>query len=79
MNSDFSNWLAVQGFSVRVQSDILSRLKRASTFINVDAQKREDSALMNLGRNADFEKLSTSVKSQIRRAVRLFFEFKSSV
>ena len=78
MNADFSSWLADHGYSAKVQSDILSRLKRASTFINIDSYKRGDSALLNLERKSNFLTLSVGVKSQLRRSVRLYFEFKSS-
>ncbi|MEY8257490.1 hypothetical protein AAK706_07130 [Erysipelotrichaceae bacterium 66-17] len=52
--------------------DIISRLRRANNILEF---KKEDVYLFRLERCDEFKKLSVSVKSQIRKSVKLYFEY----
>lgn len=75
-NDEFKQWLKIEkGLSARVIKDVLSRFKRGCSFINVDNKIPIDETLMLLERESEFICLTKSVKSQIRRALRLHHEF----
>lgn len=72
----FKNWLATNtNYSDRVISDIVSRLKRADKILSV---RPEELYLFELEHTEEFNKISTSVKSQIRKSVRLYNQFYNS-
>lgn len=64
--------------SHRVISDIASRLKRLRSFVDLDQVRTEPQLRAALIQAPAFEKLSVSVKSQLRRAGILFLEFRNS-
>ena len=70
----FQEWLITEKqYSERAARDVSSRLKRALGFAgqgNVTAE-----TLSKLESNAEFQALSMSVKSQMRRAVKFQAEF----
>ncbi len=71
---DFTNWLMEKkGFSRKASNDSLSRLKRVKGILC--SEKITDSTLKDLENAAGFKSLSVSVKSQLRRAIRLYLEF----
>lgn len=78
IDSDFVNWLIrTKKFSPRAARDVLSRYRRAVEFLNVEQIKRKDidEVLYLLSKEKAFSGLSVSVKSQLRRSLRLRYEF----
>lgn len=73
----FLTWLsenhAMGGRSCR---DVASRLKRASKFIDIDSDLPDDELLFRLGTVTEFKKLTTPVRSQLKRAVTLYRKHK---
>ena len=74
MNSlDFKQWLITNTtYSNRVISNTLSRLNRANNMLPL---RPEEIYLFELEHVDEFKALSTTVKSQIRKAVRLYFQY----
>lgn len=68
----FKSWIMAKGFSNRVNSDIVSRMKRADI---IKPWGNEETYSFYLEREAAFQELSVSVRSQIRKAVRLYDEY----
>jgi hypothetical protein len=64
--------------SRRVISDTASRLKRLRLFVDLDHVRTEPQLRAALIQSPAFEKLSVSVKSQLRRAGILFLQFRGS-
>lgn len=72
----FRDWLISRvGLNPRSASDVESRVRRASTLTDILPGAAEDEVLLYLGRSPEFCSLSVSVRSQLRRAVRLFLEY----
>lgn len=70
----FSEWLVETKCLIeRSSHDVVSRLKRVLVLIN-KSEIIEDTLNM-LEKNNEFQVLSMSVKSQLRRSVRLYFEY----
>lgn len=75
--SDFRQWLISNTtYSSRVVSNIISRLNRADRMHPVYP---EEIYLFELEHTDKFKNLSTTVKSQIRKAVKLYFQYAKSV
>lgn len=76
MKQEFSSWLKLhKGFTEAVVKDVVSRLKRAETFCDMNWQADSASNVFSLSQSDGFGDLSVSVKSQLRRAVKLYVEF----
>lgn len=74
--SDFRQWLISNTtYSNRVVSNIISRLNRADRMHPVHP---EEIYLFELEHTDEFKNLSTTVKSQIRKAVKLYFQYTKS-
>jgi hypothetical protein len=75
---EFKSWLKdVKGFSPAVAKDILSRLNRVERIASLPAlSKPDDEICMLLAREKEFNALSSSVRSQLRRSLALYSEFK---
>lgn len=75
MKNDFCQWLREHTqYQSRVQSDIASRVKRANSILPLP--DRSDSYyIYQLQHNEEYKALSTSVRSQIKKAVTLYFEY----
>lgn len=70
---EFRKWLDEKtDYTKATKSNIVSRLKRADGIIPVVVK---DVYLFNLSNQPEFQNMSVSVKSQIRRAIRLYLEF----
>ena len=66
----FSEWLrATKGYSDRSISDVFSRINRANLIL--PNHNMDHYFIPDLDRNAQFNELETSVRSQIRKAIRL--------
>jgi hypothetical protein len=69
----FLTWLSEnQALGCRSCRDVASRLKRVSKFIDIDSTLPDDELLFRLGATAEFKKLTSPVKSQLKRAVKLY-------
>lgn len=70
---DFREWLDLNtNYTKATKSNIVSRLKRADTILSVTNEKIY---LFNLSQEEEFQVLTVSVKSQVRRAVKLYFQY----
>lgn len=74
MNCDeFRKWLQEKNkYTDASIKDIISRLRRAN---NILTFQNEDIYLFRLEQCEEFQKASVSVKSQMRRAIRLHFQY----
>ena len=74
--SKFKQWLISNTtYSNRVISNIVSRLNRADRMHPVYP---EEVYLFEIEHTEDFKKLSVTVKSQIRKAVKLYLQYVNS-
>lgn len=72
----FARWLEeAKGFSARAARDVKSRLTRANSALPIAHHEDPSVYLAMLEHSVLFEEISPSVKSQIRRSVRLYFEY----
>lgn len=79
MNQGFSNWLrSSKGFSEAAAKDVKSRHKRVQSMCEPKAGGNVDTLLFDLGQQDCFKSLSVSVRSQLRRSVKLYDEYISS-
>lgn len=76
-NLDFRRWLAsTQEYTPRTVSNVVSRLKRASLILHEDKFTSDPlDAIHALERRDEFLGLTSSVRSQIKKAIRLYAEF----
>ena len=71
---NFSDWLEKEkGFSKKGAHDVTSRLKRVRLLLNDD--RIPEDAIEKLKNVEEFKALSVSVRSQLRRADRLYLEY----
>ena len=61
--------------SPRSAKDVVSRIKRANTFVNVDSKQNYNSTVKLLERKNEFIALSQYVQPQIKRAIFLYKEY----
>ena len=71
----FPDWLEAHGFSSRSAQDAKSRLARANGILSIEDLREPEVYLATLEQTQEFSGMSQSVKSQLRRSVRLFAEF----
>ena len=70
---DFCRWLDANfTYTKATKSNIVSRLRRADKMLAV---VNEPVYLFNLSQCSEFTELSVTVKSQIRRAVKLYSQY----
>lgn len=70
---EFKKWLMQKNkYTDASIKDILSRLRRAN---NILTFQNDDIYLFKLNQCEEFQKTSVFVKSQIRRSVRLYFQY----
>ena len=70
---EFKKWLQEKNkYTDASIKDIISRLRRAN---NILIFLNEDIYLFRLEQCEEFQKASVSVKSQMRRAIRLYFQY----
>lgn len=73
-SSVFINWLLEEkGISKKSAHDYASRLRRATQLL--EKNELDVNALGELEKIDNFKTLSVSVKSQVRRTVRLYLEY----
>lgn len=72
---NFSEWLIKEKeYSLKASHDVASRLKRVQSLLGVE--EIPQNAVERLEAVANFKILSMSVKSQLRRASKLYLEYK---
>ena len=72
-------WLIVaKSFTENSASDVISRIKRARTIMDIDVPIDIDTLLFHFTGKSSFKKLTTTVKSQLKRAIRLYKEFNAN-
>lgn len=70
---EFKEWLKKEkGYSEKSARDVQSRLKRATTFLK---DKEKENPIAELENINEFKALSISVKSQLRKSIKLHNEF----
>ena len=73
---EFRKWLVENTtYSLPVISDTVSRIKRADRILEWSGENIYQFRLEQL---EEYKKLSVSVRSQIKKAVKLYFEFRLS-
>lgn len=77
----FREWLSSQHeYSPRTVSNVLSRLNRATNILRVNQLSSEPlNTIHSLERNDEFIQLSSSVKAQLKKAVRLRADFQKTL
>lgn len=71
---EFRTWLTEQyTYSPAVVGDIVSRVKRANRILEINL---DEAYLFCLGQEEIYKSLSVSVRSQIKRAVKLYQEYR---
>lgn len=71
---EFEKWLSEnQLLKLRSSRDVCSRLKRVMNILNLEEINEE--TIQKLNTNDEFNRFSVSVKSQLRRAVKLYLKF----
>jgi DNA (cytosine-5)-methyltransferase 1 len=72
----FDEWLKGKfGYIEKSARDVRSRVKRASQFVDIFANIPDEEVIFKLSQNPDFKGLSMSVKSQLKRGVKLYREY----
>jgi DNA (cytosine-5)-methyltransferase 1 len=75
----FREWLAHQSLRRSVPvSDVISRLRRVAAFIDLNAQCDVEMLIDDLNHVEQFMELTVTVRSQLRRALRLYKTFMES-
>lgn len=75
MKSEFCQWLQENTtYQPKVRSDVVSRLRRANSIIPLP-KTCDMYYVFQLQQNEEYKALSSSVRSQIKKAVVIYFEF----
>ncbi|MBA1365422.1 DNA cytosine methyltransferase [Burkholderia gladioli] len=76
-DANFRNWLTTEHqYTVRTVSNVVSRLHRASRILHIDELSTDPLDVIHaLERQEQFTSLTSSVRSQIKKAIRLRSEF----
>jgi DNA (cytosine-5)-methyltransferase 1 len=81
MLKNFDNlqkWLIDAKFmSKKSAGDVVSRLKRANTIIEIDVPVEIETLLFHFSGKPAFKALTQTVRSQLKRAIRLYKEFEN--
>lgn len=76
-NDSFVSWLIEKkGLRKKSARDVISRIKRVKKFVNLIKKSTAEKIINDLNSDKRFCRLSVAVKSQMRRAVRLYFTYK---
>ncbi|OBY78612.1 hypothetical protein BBG47_15875 [Paenibacillus sp. KS1] len=72
----FEDWLMHNtSYSTKVARDVRCRAKRASKYINLSKNTSDDELIFTLTQHPEFLDLSPTVKSQLKKSVKLYREF----
>ncbi|MDR2758324.1 MAG: hypothetical protein LBB78_02990 [Spirochaetaceae bacterium] len=78
--SDFREWLKnTKSLSKDSATDVVSRIKRAKAIMEIDLPIDIDTLLFHFIGKPAFKNLATTVKSQLKRAIKLYKEFNSKI
>lgn len=73
----YRNWLMMEKkITKKVACDILSRTNRVSNIINISDLKSTSHVVLDLTESSDFKEMTVSVRSQLKRCLCLYREFK---
>lgn len=73
---NFKIWLTnSEKYSIKTVENIISRIQRVNRFKKIDMNEDIDLYLLILSKNGKFKMLSSSVKSQLKKAVKLYYQF----
>lgn len=72
----FRQWLSARGLSSRSVGDVCSRLKRVTEFLDISTVSSKVDLDVAFIRSPAVQSLTVSVRSQLKRAVRLWLEFR---
>ncbi len=73
----FAKWLSTStSLGDKSLRDVVSRLKRASKYLELPSDGELPVLLSKLNINTEFKALGMTVRSQLRRAVALYIQFK---
>jgi DNA (cytosine-5)-methyltransferase 1 len=74
---EFRKWLRnTKSLTKDSADDIVSRIKRATKIMEIDQPVDIDTLLFHFIGKPAFKALTTSVRSQLKRAIKLYKEFK---
>ena len=72
----FDEWLKGKfGYADKSARDVRSRVKRAKYLVDVTAKLPDDEVIFRLCQHPEFKDLTVSVKSQLKRGVKLYREY----
>lgn len=72
----FYKWLCSEiGLSPKSARDVVSRVRRASRFIDLSLPVSDSELLFKMSESDEFKNLTMWVRSQLRRAVSLYRQF----
>ena len=75
---DFQTWLQnTKSLTKNSATDVVSRIKRAKKIMDIDVPIDIDTLLFHFTEKPTFKALTITVKSQLKRAIKLYMEFKS--
>lgn len=76
--ADFCKWLQKsKSLTKNSAEDVISRIKRAKNIMEIDIPIDIDTLLFHFMGKPAFKALTITVKSQLKRAIKLYKEFKS--
>lgn len=76
----FNEWLiANTNLSDKSVRDVISRLKRVSTFINLNVTSSKDEIIYKLSQNSNFKSLNMDIRSQLKKAIKLYKEYQDNL
>ena len=76
--ANFCEWLQkTKSLTKDSAEDVVSRIKRAKNIMELDIPIDIETLLFHFMRKPKFKALTTTVKSQLKRAIKLYKEFKS--
>ena len=72
----FKEWLCTtKNLTANSAKDVVSRVKRSNIYVDLAQGLTVEELIFRMSQNAEFKTLSISVKSQLKRAVKLFKEY----
>jgi DNA (cytosine-5)-methyltransferase 1 len=76
----FREWLiSTKSLTKDSADDVISRVKRAKSIMAIDISVDADTLLFHFIGKPDFKALTATVKSQLKRAIKLYKEFKLEI
>ena len=74
--NEFRQWLVSSStLSKKALADVISRLRRADSFVRIDGKLEYAKYMELLSKQSDFQNIPESSKSSVARAVKVFYKF----